>query len=106
MKTRRRVISYLFIGIAFSMSSCMHMRVIAVNDSANPVPNRETHWTYFWGLKQHRDIQTDETCKSICKVTTVTNLGYILISALTIGIAVPQSLEYECCPYEPEPGTF
>lgn len=84
----------------------MHMRVITVNDSANPVPNRETHWTYFWGLKQHRDILTDESCKSICKVTHITNFGYILISAITLGIAVPQSLEYECCPYEPEPGTF
>lgn len=106
MKKKRLAHSYLLIGLLLAMTSCMHMRVIAVNDSANPVANKETHWSYFWGLKQHRDIQTDERCKSICKVTAVTNFGHILISAITLGIAVPQSLEYECCPYEPEPGTF
>lgn len=106
MKARTRAILYFLTVIMLFSTSCMHMRVITVNDSANPVPNRETHWTYFWGLKQHRDILTDESCKSICKVTNVTNFGYILISAITLGIAVPQSLEYECCPYEPEPGTF
>ena len=86
------------------MTACMHMRVVTANDSNNPVPNKETHWTYFWGLKQYRDIYTDERCKSICKVTNVNNFGFILISFLTLGIAVPQSLEYECCPYEPPPG--
>lgn len=82
----------------------MHMRIVAVDDSQNPVPNKETHWTYFWGLKQYRTIRTDESCKAICKVKAITNFGHILISALTLGIAVPQSVEYECCPYEPPPG--
>ena len=87
-------------------TSCMHMRIIAVNDSDNPVPKKETHWTYLWGLVQYRDIETDESCKSICKVTARTNFAQILVSAVTLGIAVPQTLWYECCPDEPEPDTL
>lgn len=94
------------IPLAATTFSCMHMRIVAVNDSPNPVPNRETHWTWFWGLVQHPDIPTGEGCRSICKVKAVTNIGQILVSAVTLGIAVPQSLEYECCPYEPPPGTL
>lgn len=89
--------------MTFGLSSCMQMRIVAFNDSNNPVPEKVTRTTYFWGLKQREGIKTPEGCSSICTVTTKTNMGQILLSTITLGIVVPQTVEYSCCPYEPPP---
>ena len=83
------------------LSSCMNMRVVAKHDSNNPVPPRVTKVAWVWGLVQPKDIKTDSNCESICQVTAQTNLAYILVSAVTLGIIVPLSVEYECCAFDP-----
>ncbi|MDX1479418.1 MAG: hypothetical protein R3301_17005 [Saprospiraceae bacterium] len=101
--TKRLVVAALLL----SMMSCMSMRVVAKYDSNNPVPHKETRWAYFWGLKQPVDIRTDPLlCESICSVTTKANIGTILVSAVTLGIAVPMKVEYTCCPDVPDPGNL
>lgn len=86
------------------LSGCMNMRVVAKHDSSNPVPESVTRWTWFWGLQQPNDVVTDPSCASICMLTAKTNFGYLLISTLSLGIAVPMRVEYSCCPYEPPAG--
>jgi len=81
----------------------MHLRVVATDDSSHPEPISVRHSAYFWGLKQRENIRTPERCGAICKVETTTNMGDIIISFLTLGIIVPQTLEYYCCPFEPTP---
>ena len=94
----------LLITVASLLTSgCMHLRVTAKDDSSHPVMIKERHAAYFWGLKQMENIRTPERCKSICKVETTTNMGDIILSFLTLGIVVPQTLEYSCCPFEPPP---
>ena len=92
-----------FVIIVLMLSGCMQMRIVAFNDSNNPVPEKVTRTTYFWGLKQREGIKTPEGCTSICKVTAKTNMGQILLSTITLGIVVPQTIEYSCCPFEPTP---
>ncbi len=94
--------SHLVILVLFS--GCMNMRLVAKYDSSNPVPKNVTKWTWFWGLQQPNDVVTDASCASICMLTAKTNFGYLLISTLSLGIAVPLRVEYSCCPNEPPPG--
>lgn len=83
---------------------CMNTRIVAQYDSSNPVPQEVTRWSWLWGLKQPDDIKTEPSCNSICIVTVKNNFGYALIATLSLGIAVPVTVSYECCPYQPEPG--
>lgn len=90
--------------LILSFTGCMNMRVVAQYDSDNPVPHSVTKWNYCWGLVQPNDVKTDELCESICEVNARNNIGFILISAATVGIVVPMKVEYKCCPHIPEPG--
>ncbi|WP_373497682.1 hypothetical protein [Aquiflexum sp.] len=93
----------LFLGLIFIFSACANLKVVAKYDSDNPVPTTVTKVSYFWGLRQPVDVRTDPSCKSICQVTARTNAGQIIVSFITLGIVVPQTLEYFCCAEEPNP---
>jgi hypothetical protein len=80
----------------------MSTKIVSRYDSDIPGTVKVTRWNFLWGLVQPNDVQTDELCESMCQVTVKNNLGYILISSVTLGIVVPMSAEYQCCPYEPE----
>lgn len=85
----------LFIG-----TGCGNLRIVSKYDSNNPVPIEITRTSYFWGLKQPRDIETGPYCSSICIVTYKSSFKDVFFSAITFGIVVPMTLEYECCPEE------
>jgi hypothetical protein len=81
----------------------MNTRLIGYYSSSQVQPRQATRWTLVWGLLQAPDIPAECESKSICKVTNQTNLAYILVSALTIGLVVPQKVIWDCCPgNEPE----
>lgn len=92
------------ISLAFLLTSCANLRVIAKYDSDNPVPVKVTSVSYFWGLQQPVDVSTGPDCESICQVKVKTNFGQVFLSAITLGIVLPQTMEYYCCATEPEPG--
>jgi len=83
--------------------SCSTTKIITqydCNTVANNPVNKKTTWTYFWGLVQPKDI--DPKCETAAnhlnKVVVKTNLGYILLSAVTLGIVIPQHVEWCCAP--------
>ena len=90
--------------LIINLAGCMNMRVATAFDSNSPIPEKVTEWTFIWGLVQPKDITTDSNCESICIITAKNNLGYILISAATLGLAVPLSIEYWCCAFDPGEG--
>lgn len=91
----------LVLWLAFSLSSCMSMRVVGEYDSAIPSPERVTRYSFLWGLVQPNDVQASPYCDSFSQVTIKNNVGHILLAGLTLGIVVPMTLEYECEAYEP-----
>ncbi|MCL6259413.1 Bor family protein [Aquiflexum sp. TKW24L] len=100
-----RSLSVLFLFyFLFLMASCANLRIVSKYDSDNPAPIQVNRTSYFWGLRQPVDIKTEANCKSICQITVKTNAGHILLAAITLGIVVPQSVEYFCCPEVPIPG--
>ncbi|SEK43173.1 hypothetical protein SAMN04487910_0513 [Aquimarina amphilecti] len=94
----RRISLLLLILIIFQ--SCMSTRVVSEYDNDSIVQHHKTSWSYAWGLITPKDINPECESNRMNAVTSSTNLGYILISAITIGIVVPQRIEWECAPVD------
>ena len=59
----------------------------------------KTHWSYFWGLlKQDEWPAGCQSGSNMSRVKVKTNAGFIIISFLSLGIVVPQKLEWDCSP--------
>ena len=89
--------SIVILMLAFYVMSCMNVKLIAKYDSDKIQSNSATRITYLWGIIQPRDIPAACPSKAICKVSTETNMGYIIISSVTLGIVVPQRVVWDCC---------
>lgn len=78
------------------------------NTVANNPVNRRTTWTFAWGLVQPRDInpQCETSFNHLNGVTVKTNLGFILLSAVTLGAVIPQQVEWCCAPQNPPTDTL
>lgn len=106
-----RHFSKLFIIVVISFftytfNSCTTTRVVTKYDSdtfANNPLNRKTTWSFAWGLVQPKDInpKCDARFNHLNMVTVKNNLGFALISVVTIGIVMPQRVEWDCAPYSP-----
>jgi hypothetical protein len=92
-----KFLSLIFLVILFSAPGCMSTRLVGDYSTDNILPNRKTTITYAWGLLQAQDIAAGCESKTICQVTTQTNIGYILVAAVTLGLVVPQKISWECC---------
>lgn len=95
----------IFFFFLFLLPACSTTKVITKYDCNtvvnNPV-NRKTTWTYAWGLVQPKDInpQCEASFNHLNGVTVKTNLGYILISAITLGAVIPMRVEWCCAPQD------
>jgi hypothetical protein len=93
------------------LSACMSTQIVTkydCNTIAKDETNRATAVTYFWGLKQPKDI--DPKCQAsfnhLNKVKVKTNFGYILLATVTLGIVVVQKWEWCCAPPNLAPETL
>jgi hypothetical protein len=99
-----RFVSLFFIFLLWTAAeSCSTTRIVTkydCNTVDNNRVNTKTSWTFLWGLIQPKDI--DPKCESaynhLNKVEVKTNIGFILISAVTLGGIIPQRLEWCCAP--------
>ncbi len=88
----------LIMSLMFFLSSCMSTRLVSKYDNDSVVPNKVTKVNFLWGLLAPKDVLSGCESETMCEVRNNTNFGYILISAATLGIVVPQEMEYYCCP--------
>ncbi len=92
----------IMLAIILCCSSCMTTKVVSIYDNDSVVKNTKTTWSFAWGLVSPKDIDADCETKRMSSATNSTNIGHILLSAITLGIVVPQTIEWECAP--PDPG--
>ena len=103
MRRYSRSVKY-FLLITFMIgSSCSTTKIVTkydCNTAVNNSVNKKTTWTFAWGLIQPKDI--DPKCEPafnhLNKVVVKTNLGFILLSAVTLGAVIPQRVEWCCAP--------
>jgi hypothetical protein len=89
-----------------SLQACSVTEVVASEDG-NMATNvcttcERTAFGYFWGLVEPPPI--DPQCpgpKTMTKVRATNNFGHALITVLTLGIVMPQQVEWDCAPDTP-----
>ena len=99
------------VSVLLVTTGCSTTRIVTkydCNTIANNPVNKKTTWTFAWGLIQPKDI--DPKCEvsfnHMNRVEVKTNLAYILLSAATLGIVIPQRVEWCCAPAEIKPETL
>ncbi len=102
----RNIFNILLIIIGLFINSCTTTRIVTKYDSdtfANNPLNQKTTWSFAWGLVQPNDINPncDSRANHLNIVTVKNNLGFALISVLSLGIVMPQRIEWSCSPYSP-----
>jgi len=92
------------------LQSCYHYRISAPNN----LPSTETESTvmhgFFWGLAvKPKNGLKPQNCEphdmALYQVQVTSNLGYSLITVVTLGIWSPMKVEWQCakpCPGEGE----
>lgn len=110
-KKIRNVFLILMMAVAVSLYSCTTTRIVTKYDSdtfANNPLNQRTTWSFAWGLVQPKDInpKCDARFNHLDQVTVKNSLGFALITVFTLGIVMPQRVEWSCAPYSPPTQTL
>ncbi|MFT5890643.1 MAG: hypothetical protein ACI9Y7_000736 [Dokdonia sp.] len=111
MKFQRRLSNFLYIVPIILLlsvtSSCVTTRVEAnpYQDSAvNIECQKQSSWSYFWGLKQQRVNANPEVEGAVCAcdeksmswVVTKSSFGDFLLSLVTLGAVNHRTVSYGC----------
>ncbi|MEP7252718.1 MAG: hypothetical protein ABI683_10070 [Ginsengibacter sp.] len=103
---RKYVLVLILFCCSYTFNSCTTTRIVSKYDcdtfANNPV-NKKTTWSFAWGLVQPKDInpKCDPRFNHMNNVVVKNNLGFALISVVTLGIVMPQRVEWCCAPYSP-----
>lgn len=106
------VILLLFVSVIFT-SCAVSDTVVAHYNSDQPARAKhlthvgKTHWSFFWGILKQGDWPAGcQQGSNMSQVRVKTNPGFIIISFVSLGIAVPQKLEWDCGPPSRGTGTI
>ncbi len=103
--TRPIVLTLVVAWAALASSGCATNRISQPDRWAHATfPERETVWTFFWGAIQ-QDVHPPN-CRGpgLSEVTVKGNFGYALISVLSLGTAMPVTIEWRCAKDSPTGG--
>ncbi|PSR52626.1 hypothetical protein AHMF7605_03345 [Adhaeribacter arboris] len=94
-----RLLASFFLTLVILLNAgCASTRLIGEYSCDSVQRSTATRVNLLWGIVQPKDIPAQCESKSICQVTTQSNLGFILLSTVTLGIVVPQKVVWCCCP--------
>ena len=91
-----RVVSGLLLATALATSGCYHYRVAPVRSVPADDGHSATQHSIAWGLVQSRAEEPECQGNGAAEVAAHTNLGYVLLSVVTLGFWVPLELEWKC----------
>jgi len=91
---------FLALSLTLILSSCYTARV-ATQAQPGAEVSRQTVNFFFWGIIQSPKRVTTPICDSLnanglAEVTVKNNLGYSLITVVTLGIWSPTRIEWKC----------
>ena len=95
----------LVLVLLIAIPGCSTNRINRPNDWAPATDVKsQTVWSFFWG-NVHQDVHPPN-CHGpgLSEVTVKSNLGFHLISILSLGIAVPVTIEWVCAKDKPTGG--
>ena len=93
------------LGVCLTVTtSCYHFRAQAPTVPGKTEPEREVVWSFIWGLAQEQPTIDNCQGQALAEVHMSTNLGFALLTVVTVGFAAPQIIEWTCAGAEPSPG--
>lgn len=101
----------IFLLQVIMLYACTTTKVISkydCNTIANNPINKKTTWSFLWGLMQPKDINPncEPAFNHLNKVEVKTNLGFALITVGSLGIVMPQQVQWCCAPQNPDTDTL
>ena len=109
---KRRLLPILgtLLLVLLLLPSCATLHVWAADDGERAdgtCPDcRTTEWSFAWGLVQPTPVKPECRNKSMSRVRVKTSLGHALVTVATLGIAMPQTVEWDCAPEDVPTGEF
>ena len=83
-------------GLLPVYAGCYHYRVVVPEPEPATDYERRTVHSLFWGLLQEDVGAIDCVSNAMDEVRVTTNLGYLVVSVVTVGIWVPLDVEWRC----------
>ncbi len=93
---RRVVLLVVLLGALGWGQGCYHYRVVVPQPNPATEYEHRTMHAFLWGLVQQDMPADDCLANTLDEVRVTTNLGYALISVVTLGIWVPLDVEWRC----------
>lgn len=100
----------LLVPLSWGVTGCaIGPRIVTEYDSntfAHNPQHQKVLWTYAWGLVQPKDFNPgcDVGFNHLNRVDVKTNIGFIMLSAITLGVVVPVEVKWDCAPPPVTPG--
>lgn len=88
--------SLLTVAVLIVLTGCYATRVTVPEPDPATDFRHETVHSLFWGLIQDDVEATDCVSNAIDELRVRTNLGYSLLSILTLGFWIPMDVEWRC----------
>lgn len=87
-------------------AACYQYRVAAPGPVSPGVtePKGEVLWSFIWGLVQEYPRVDNCQGQGMAEVKASTNLGFVLLTVVTLGLASPMQVEWRCAPPTPPEG--
>jgi hypothetical protein len=97
---------FLVFALCVSVPGCYTARVEVPSPVSPGVTEYkgEVLWSKFWGLKQEYPDVDNCRKQGMSEVKISSNLGFALITVLTLGIFSPVRAEWKCAPPTPTSG--
>jgi hypothetical protein len=99
--TYKNMYAIFFLASLLFLSSCYSYRIATHAQPGTEISKPVIANVYFWGLLKkpveiHTPICDSLEVNGVAEVTVTTNLGYALITVLTLGIWSPVKVQWKC----------
>jgi hypothetical protein len=86
------------LAVLLPSSGCYHYHIAGDRVTPATEARSETQVAYLWGLVQPNDVVPTNCPRKVplADVRANTNLGYVLIGTVTLGIVLIHELEWRC----------
>jgi hypothetical protein len=87
----------LLIGLTLGLGCAGVYQVKATDATAGAPHHGEVHWSYLWSVFP-ANIDAGNLChgNALANVKTETNLGFELLSLVTLGTVTPVTVSFDC----------
>ena len=90
------------LALILALTGCYQYRTTVVN--VTPATDQsKTVWPILWGLGSKKQV-ADCQGQALASMTVKDNLGFALITVVTLGFLSPKRVEWSCAPPNPQEG--